>query len=498
MLISSKFVFHYNAFLRNLEMIMQRPFKQLRLFFMGIIVLVLSGCASNQYHSDDPISAEARNANIAIASDVNPQVDSDNDVLPEAEAPKDTESIQAPGMMADGQYASLWDVIRAGFTMNHYYNSPRVQYFVEAYSRNPALILAITTQARPYLYTIVQMIQQKDLPTELALLPIVESGFKPYARSYCGALGMWQLMRETALELGLAKDNYWFNSRMSVNDSTNAALDFLKYLYNYFNGDWLMAIAAYNAGAGTVHNAIVRNSNLGLPTDYWSLRLPYATANYVPQFLALAIIVNDPAKYGITLPDIPNQPLVAPAKLTQQMSLSQAAKFAGIDEAELKTLNPGFVQGVTPPKSKGTFTLNLPIDKVSTFEQNCAANPGVTGLENYYYATKAKGPYAYYTVHKGDNLAAVSRLTGVSVANLKKYNHLTSDNIKYGQKLKYPVDRTSAYGNVTYTVQSGDTLSAIAKKYHVSLFALMQWNNLTSESKIHAGQRLVIRQKIQY
>lgn len=473
-------------------MMMQKIFRHLRLMMLNLIVLCLIGCASTGMNQ--PTKA-------APLTPATEQIDSDNEVLPQAQnqdMPKDAESIQAAGPMVDGKYTSLWDVIRAGFSMNHYYNSPRVQFFVEAYAHNPALILAITTQARPYLYTIIQAIQQKDLPTELALLPIVESGFRPYAKSYCGALGMWQLMRDTARRFGLTEDNYWFNSRMSVSESTNAALDYLKYLYNYFNGDWLMAIAAYNAGEGTVQNAIVRNQNLRLPTDYWSLRLPYATENYVPQFLALAIIINDPAKYNITLPDIPNQPLTGTAKIPQQMSLVQAAKFAGINEKELKTLNPGFVRGVTPPKSHGSYTLNLPVDKVSLFEENCAANPGVTGLENYYYQTKVKGAYGFYTVRKGDTLSSVSRFTGVSMANLKSYNHLKDNNIKFGQKLKYPVDRTSAFSNVTYTVKAGDTLTGIAKKYHVSLFALMQWNNLSSNSNIRTGQRLVVRQKIQY
>jgi membrane-bound lytic murein transglycosylase D len=464
---------------------MQRFGQLIRLFFLCLGILSLIGCAHDQESLKNKTSA--------------PQIDINNKVLPQAPSvPQDQESIKTSGPMINGQYTSLWDVIRAGFTMNHYYNSPRVQYFVQMYAKNPALILAITTQAKPYLYTIVQDIQQKNLPTELALLPIVESGFRPYARSYCGALGVWQLMRQTAKRFGLTTDNYWFNSRMSVAESTNAALDYLKYLYNYFNGDWLLAIAAYNAGEGTIQNAVARNQNLGLPLDYWSLRLPYATENYVPQFLALAIIVNNPAKYGVVLPDIQNTPLVASAKIPKQMSLSQAAKFAGMNESELKVLNPGFVHGVTPPVSRGHYTLNLPIDKVNTFEQNCAANPGVTGLERYYYTTQAQGTYAYYVVRRGDTLDSVSRLTGVSIVKLKQYNHLTHDQIQYGQRLKYPRDRTSAYTNVTYVVNPGDTLSHIAKKYHVSLFLLMQWNNLDAHSHIHVGERLVIRQKLQY
>ena len=420
--------------------------------------------------------------------------------VPEAEAQAakiQLEPVESP-VIVNGQLGSLWDVIRAGFSINHYYNNPDVQYYVQMYTKDPSLIQNITTQATPYLYTIVSMLQQKGLPTELALLPIVESGFRPHARSYCGALGIWQLMPAAAKRFNASEENYWYNSRESIDTSTNAALDYLKYLYNYFNGDWLLAIAAYNSGEGTVQNAMDRNEQQGLPTDFWSLKLPAATESYVPEFLALAIIVNDPSHYGVALPPIPNKPLTNKAPIPKQMTLSQAAKFAGIDESELKALNPAFVHDVTPPASKGQYSLNLPVNKVAAFEQNCAANPEATGFERYYYATYSKSNSGSYTVRKGDTLASVSRFTGASISTLKQYNHLKTANIKTGQVLKYPIDKTSAYTYLTYSVKAGDSLSSIARHYHVSLFNLMQWNNLTSNKALHTGQRLVIRQKIRY
>lgn len=462
----------------------------------------LCGCASdNSKAALDALGQQAQSDNIAIASDVSPDqatVDPNAPLPVATQVPSGLEPVQVPTDVINGEYTSLWDVIRAGFNINHYYNNPRVQYFVQMYSKDPSLIENITTQSTPFLYSIMQMIQERNLPTELALLPIVESGFRPHARSYCGAIGIWQLMPGTAKEYD-ALDNYWFNSRMSVDESTSAALDYLKYLDNYFNGDWLLAIAAYNAGPGTVQNAIVRNQKAGLPTDFWSLKLPEATENYVPQFLALSVIVNDPSDYGIVLPTVPNKALVGAAVIPKQMSLSQAAKFAGINEQELMALNPGFTHGVTPPKSRGTYTLNLPVTRVNTFEQNCAANPGVTGLQSYYYATSAQGGYGYYTIRQGDSLGDISRYTGVSVAKLEAYNHLNSNgSIKVGQKLKYPVDRTSAYRNTVYRVKPGDTLFGIAQQYHVSVADLIQWNGLASGSTIHAGQNLIIKQKIQY
>jgi membrane-bound lytic murein transglycosylase D len=226
--------------------------------------------------------------------------------------------------------------------------------------------------------------------------------------------------------------------------------------------------------------------------------LPTATENYVPQLLALAIIINDPSRYDITLPTIPNKPLVGSAPIPQQMSLSQAAKFAGIGEDELKALNPGFTHNVTPPPSAGIHHLMLPLNSVITFEENCAANPGVTGLERYTVATTHARPYGVYKVHRGDTLSTVSRFTGISVATLKNYNHLKTTLLHTGQVLKYPVNQTDAYHYITYHVKPGDSLERIAKKYHVNTFDLMQWNNLSQHNTLHVGERMVIRQKITY
>lgn len=415
--------------------------------------------------------------------------DSDNNI---------PEPVQIPSAMAQGQFTSLWDVIRTGFSMDHDYNSPKIQNFVQMYTRDPTFIENITTQATPYLYIIVQELKQRNMPTELALLPIVESGFQPTARSWCGAVGLWQLMPDTAKDLNTGTENRWYNARESIQDSTTSALNYLKYLYNYFNGDWMLALAAYNSGPGTVQNAINANTAQGLPTDFWSLHLPTATQNYVPQLLALAVIINDPSHYGIVLPNVPNKPLLGTAAIPQQMSLLQAAKFADINEQELKALNPAFTKEVTPPNSTGSYSLNLPVNNVSTFEQNCAANPGITGLERYTYATAHTNKNSSYRVEPGETLASVSRFTGVSIATLKSYNHLKTDVLRPGQILHYPVDTTSAYRYVTYRVKAGDTPAGIAKKYHVVLFNLLQWNNLNTNSKIQIGERLAIRQKISY
>ena len=446
-----------------------------------LAITTLSGCATTT-----PVAATA-------PPSPTPQI-----VAPPISTPlPPVEPVQMHGTQTNGQYDSLWDVIRSGYTMNHYYSNPTVQMFIAQYTHDPTFLENITAQSVPYMYTIVSMIQDRNLPTELALLPIVESSYQPNARSYCGAVGIWQLMPAAAKRFN-ANENYWFNGRKSVTASTSAALDYLKYLYNYFNGDWYLALAAYNAGEGTVQKAQHYNAERSLPTDFWDLRLPQATENYVPQLLALAIIINDPGHYGITLPTIPNKPVIAPATLPQQMSLSQAAKFADIQESELKTLNPGLTRNVTPPSSKGSYNINLPVDKVSTFEENCAANPTLTGLERYTLATASEGSSGTYRVERGDTLYTASQFTGVPVATLKRYNHLRSNTVHPGQVLHYPVDHTAAYSYVTYHVRRGDSLDSIALHFQVSTFDLMQWNHLSSRSTLSVGQRLVIRQKINY
>ena len=178
---------------------------------------------------------------------------------------------------------SLWTVIRQGYHLNHDTNQPRVQHYLYYYRHNPQLVYAIAHQAKPFLYLVVQQIKQKHLPTELALIPIIESAFHSNATSSAGAVGIWQLMPRTASQYDVQVDTRWYNGRQSIIQSTGAALAYLDYLYNYFDNNWLLAIAAYNAGEGTVNRAIHYNLIHNRPTDFWHLSLPRQTENYVPQ-----------------------------------------------------------------------------------------------------------------------------------------------------------------------------------------------------------------------
>lgn len=391
------------------------------------------------------------------------------------------EQIAALTQQTQVQASSLWTVMRAGFQLDHEENNPRVQAYIKMYQNYPSYIQDIIQQGQPYLYGIVKLLQERDMPTELALLPIIESGYRPLARSSAGAVGIWQLMPQTAKRFNLSSDNWWFVGRQSINQSTDAALNYLAYLYSYLNGNWLLAIAAYNSGEGTVKMAVNYNLSQGLPTDFWSLNLPQQTRNYVPQLLALAAIIDNPGKYGISLPDVPNKPLIANVLLSRQISLKDAARLAEISQSQLLALNPAYTQLATPPSNTGTYYLTLPIDKIVVFEQNLQNEPLVD-----------QTVWKRYIVKRHDTLESIAQVTGVSTSTLRQYNRI--GRLRRGQSIIYPVyTYLPPSQNKIYRIKRGDTLSKIARKFNVSVSDLQKWNSLTSRSKLYIGEIITIR-----
>ncbi|MDO8954785.1 MAG: transglycosylase SLT domain-containing protein [Gammaproteobacteria bacterium] len=376
---------------------------------------------------------------------------------------------------------SLWTVMRSGFTLDHEENDPRVQAYIKMYQNYPSYIQDIVLQGQPYLYGIVTLLESRNMPTELALLPIIESGYRPLARSSAGAVGLWQLMPQTAKRFNVSSDTWWFVGRQSINQSTDAALNYLAYLNSYFNGNWLLAIAAYNSGEGTVKMAVNYNISQNLPTDFWSLNLPQQTRNYIPQLLALAAVIDDPSKYGITLPAIPNAPLIANVLLSKQMSLRDAARLAGISQSQLLSLNPGYTQLATPPSNTGTYYLTLPIQQIPVFEQNLQNEPLIDQTQ-----------WKRYIVRRHDTIESISRVTGVSTTTLRQYNRI--GRLRRGQSLIYPVyTYLPASKNIIYSIRTGDTLSKIARKFNVRVKDLQKWNNLNAHSRLFVGEIITIR-----
>ncbi|WP_372866594.1 transglycosylase SLT domain-containing protein, partial [Pseudomonas sp.] len=241
----------------------------------------------------------------------------------------------------------IWQRVRDGYQMQDDIGvNPRIEQQRLWFVSNPSYIEKSGERSSPYIHYIVERLAERNMPMELALLPMIESSYNPLAYSSANAVGLWQFIPSTGRHFNLRQTS-WYDGRRDVMASTTAAMNYLSRLHEMFNGDWLLALAAYNAGEGRVSRAIERNQKLGLPTDYWNLPLPKETQNYVPKLLALSQVVMSPQAYGVYLEPIPNEPYFEQVELKQHMNLSRVAAMADLDEDELYQLNPAFKKRIT-------------------------------------------------------------------------------------------------------------------------------------------------------
>lgn len=365
---------------------------------------------------------------------------------------------------------------------------------------HPQHLKTVSKRAEPFLYLIVEELERRNLPLELALLPVVESAFDPFAYSHGSASGMWQFIPGTATQYGL-EQNWWYDGRRDVLASTSAALTYMEYLNRRFDGDWLHALASYNSGQGRVGRSIKRNKRAGLATDFWSLSLPKETEAYVPKLLALADILQNPEKYNATIPVIANEPAIQQVDINSQIDLALAADLAGMTTSELHRLNPGFNQWATAPD--GPHTLLIPNDNVAKFEAALAQ-------------TDAKGRlnWARYKVKSGDSLSVIAQNYNTSSKIIKSVNNLDNSMIKIGQALLIPMaakdldyyklsessrinrrqDKPAGRFKVVHKVQSGDNLWDLSRAYKVDYKSLAKWNNMAPKDTLKINQKLVIWQ----
>jgi membrane-bound lytic murein transglycosylase D len=409
---------------------------------------------------------------------------------------------------------NLWDVLRDEFALPHYEEAPAVQEKIEWYMNNQDFLLRSASRAAPYLYYILQQVKKRHLPAELVLLPIVESGYNPFSLSPMGAAGIWQLMPGTATGLGVKRDT-WYDGRRDVIASTRAALNYLAYLQSFFEGNWLLAIAAYNTGEGNVLSAIKKNIRAGKDTDFWSLPVAQETKDYVPSLLALATIITHPDQYPIYFPPVRNAPYLAQVDVGAKINLKYAASLAGISYKKLQQLNPGFNPKSTSTKGP-SHKLVLPIENVEQFTENLARSP---------LNTKPQLNWIHYKIKSGDTLASVARKFDTTPATLRKLNRLSKNNLRRGMEILIPhngepveskndsiviaaientteeatepapIQASKKYvlqpGDTIYMVRSKDTLKSIAKRFHISTSSLQAANNLGS-SKPKPGRQLII------
>src|SRR3989338_1557257 len=331
---------------------------------------------------------------------------------------------------------TLWPVIADHFVgLSSEEGSANVQKQIDRYLRDPKYIHRVSENARPYLYYIYQETKKYHLPAELALLPMIESDYKPHCYSSAGAVGLWQLMPDTAHGYGVQM-NSWYDGRRSTTVSTKVALTFLSYLYEQFHHNWLLTLAAYDSGPGTVMAAIRYNKERNRPTNFWSLPLPKETKAYVPKLLAMAAIVEHPNPYGIRLAKIPNQPIASTVTIQKQMKITTIAHLANTSVSTVKTLNPALKTSTTPPHQK--ITLMLPINKKTKFTQPTKTQIKTPRKENHWEPSTLKhgnDTSSAYIVQPGDNLHTLAEHHHTTTAALIQKNHLHTSVLQVGQHL---------------------------------------------------------------
>ncbi len=386
----------------------------------------------------------------------------------------------------------IWQRIRNGFMIPDL-DTPLVLDRQKSYAANPEYLKRVVERSRRYLYHIVEEIEKRGMPTEIALLPMVESAFNPMAYSRAHASGLWQFIPSTGKNYKL-QQNWWFDSRRDIVASTDAALDYLQFLYE-MHGDWYLALASYNWGENGVSRAIQKNKAKGLPTDYLSLPMPRETRYYLPKLQALKNIIAHPEAFGMQLDPIPNEPYFVAVPTTQDIDIRLAAELAEMPVDELIALNPAYNR----PVISGAQTLVLPADRVETFQAN---------LESH---DKPLVSWQSYTLKSGDRLDRLAVHHGITLARLKLVNGITPrTRVSPGHQLILPIKGTKAGveplpavfrppvlpeprgRKIVHIVKSGETLFAIARRYRVRVEDLRVWNRIDN---LMAGQRLVIRSR---
>lgn len=381
---------------------------------------------------------------------------------------------------AQAEASTVWEFVRQSRRLVIPEND-RISHYLQQYRDEAMWVSKIMARATPYSGHIVDALDERFLPVELALLPAIESGFQPDVHSAREAAGIWQIVPGTASEIGLRR-TMWVDGRADIVESTTAALDYLSYLNAEFHGDWLLTLAAYNAGPGRVRSAIRQNRKLGLPLDFWSLKLPRETRNYVPKFLALVAMLREGEKSGLEIPRIPRGDGFEVVKVNHRISLEKLAETTGLEAKSLKLLNAGLVHGVTPPDGPHrVYVRKGHGDKVRQRIRN-------SSLSSLF------SPPSTYKVVKGDTLSGIAQRFGLSQKMLMSMNALENTNIFVNQVLAIKVGSLALTDTIEYIVTVGDTLSDIAQRFDVNVANIRdEQGNALNSDLIHPGERLSIQ-----
>ncbi len=397
----------------------------------------------------------------------------------------------------DSERGDLWERVRGGFAMADLDND-LVRKWENWYARDPAYVTRMSTRGGRYLFHIVEEVQRRGLPTELALLPFIESAFNPQAQSHARAMGMWQFMPATGKDFEL-RQNLFRDDRRDVLASTRAALDYLERLNGLFS-DWHLALAAYNWGQGNVSRAIERNRRSGKVADYLSLRMPIETREYVPKLQAVKNIVLRPEAFGLNLPPLENHPFFLSVPIERDIDVALAAQLAGLELDEFEQLNPQMNKPVI--LAAGTPQVLLPYDNANRFLRALQAHRGALATWTAWVAPRTLKP------------ADAARLIGMSEDELRQANRIPKGMlVKAGSTLLVPRDEgdddvaehIAHNGLLALTPEGrpmrkisfkagrkGDSVAAVARRYRVSAAQVAQWNGVGSQARFKAGQTITV------
>lgn len=452
----------------------------------ALVFLLLGGCATTGTDPLDTDSTDTVPARITRPAPAKASAVDDHLFVP-------------PGAgMAPG-YPNVWARAIDRFSMPECSSHEVNLQWARWYAERPDYMERIFKRAQPWIHFIVGELERRGMPGELALLPIVESAYDPFAYSSGRALGTWQFIAETGRRYGLAQ-NWWYDGRRDVWTSTYAALDYLAYMNEMFDGDWLLTLAGYNAGENGVKRLVERNRAAGRKTDYWHLALPRETRGYVPKLLGLACLFRDAEQYGFRIPDTPDEPVVVAVDIGQQADLVLVSQLSEVPIDVLFTLNPGFNRWATSPE--GPHHVVLPLENAELLSDRLDS-----------VDRDALMRWDQVVVERGDTLARLAERHHVPLSVLKNANELQSDVIRPGQKLRLPRDDQLlvdplyaaaaaelqqlqsgliAADRVTHRVRPGENLSVIARNYRVSVQDLQRWNNIRDPRTLRAGVTLVV------
>lgn len=470
-----------------------------------IILVSLSGCDHLQINpgtslaSLDPAPASPATTPVDLA------------VVPAAQPedlPVQPGATSAPSLIEDPVApmapAELWQRVRNGFALDHEVDRRRVQLELKWYRDNPDYVRRVAKRAEPHLHYIVGELEKRGMPLEFALLPIVESAYDPFAYSHGRAAGLWQFIPATARVYGL-KINWWYDGRRDVRESTRAALDYLQHLHRFFEGNWLLAIAAYNAGEGNVLSSIRASGQSRQQADFWSLKVFRETYTYVPRLLAISEVIMNPARYEITLPVLEDKAQWVAVSTGSQLDLHKAAELADMDPETLYRLNAGYNQWATHPD--GPHELLLPSDRVEPF---------TTALANL--APEDRLAWQRHRIRSGETLGGIARKYRTTITAIRQANNIRGNLIQAGDSLMIPSASSDVeynmstsgrlaskqaglakkYGGdpIIYEVRPGDSFWGISRQYGVSMRELARWNGLGTTSTLYPGMKLKVFKQV--